>query len=45
MPPVYTYTIKPAQRAKMSPALRDSFVTNAPNTVRIVHELDAEVLV
>ena len=43
--PVYTNTIKPAQWAEMSPALRDSFVANAPNTGRKVHELDAEALV
>ena len=29
----------------MSPALRDSFVANAPKTVRKVRALDAEALV
>ena len=29
----------------MSPAFRDSFVANAPDSVRKVHELDAEALV
>ena len=34
----------PAQWAEISPDFRDSFVANAPNTVRKVHKLDAEAL-
>ena len=45
IPVVNSNTIKPAHSAEMSPELRDSFVSNTPNTVRKVHKLDAEALV
>ena len=37
--------MNPAQWAEVSPELRDRFDANAPNTVRKVHEMDAEALV